>query len=87
MPTPLKPCDGDFSEELQEVLRKNRDRAQWADHPCQTCGFEVGAVQVKGRWVPAPHWPSVKYPVRKAAGEKASKPTRRPLEPAEASAL
>ena len=64
MPIPAKPCDGRFSEELQEVLTRNRDRAQWATYTCETCGVAVGAVQVQGRWVPEQHWPSVKYPPR-----------------------
>lgn len=69
MPTPLKPCDGHFVEGLQEILSKNQDRAQWATHPCEVCGAEVGAVWAGGKWVPEQHWPSVKYPAR-AAGKK-----------------
>lgn len=62
MPTPLKPCDGQFSDDLQAVLTRNRNREQWAVHTCQRCGVSVGAVQVNGKWVPEQHWPSVKYP-------------------------
>ncbi len=69
MPTPAKPCDGRFSDELQAVIAQNIDRAQWATHPCEVCGVLVGAVQVQGKWVPEQHWPSVKYPVRNT-GEK-----------------
>lgn len=64
MPIPLKPCDGRFSEDLQEILTRNRNREQWAVHPCQSCGTSVGAVQIHGKWVPEQHWPSVSYPPR-----------------------
>lgn len=64
MPTPVKPCDGRFSDDLQGVLTRNRDREQWAVYTCQVCGATVGAVQDKGRWVPEQHWPSVTYPPR-----------------------
>ena len=60
MPGPVKPCSGRFSEELQAILARNRDRAQWALHTCEVCGVSVGAVQVQGKWVPEQHWPSVK---------------------------
>jgi hypothetical protein len=64
MPTPLKPCDGRFSDDLNEVLTRNRGREQWALHTCAVCGASVGAVQVQVQWVPEQHWPSVKYPPR-----------------------
>lgn len=64
MSTPVKPCEGRFNDDLQEVLTRNRDREQWAVHPCQVCGAAVGAVQVHGKWVPEQHWPSVTYPPR-----------------------
>jgi hypothetical protein len=64
MPTPLKPCDGQFSTDLQETLSRNRNREQWATHACELCGTMVGAVQVHGKWVPEQHWPSVTYPAR-----------------------
>lgn len=64
MPTPVKPCDGRFSDDLQEGLTRNRDREQWAVYSCEVCGAKVGAVQVHGRWVPEQHWPSVTYPPR-----------------------
>jgi hypothetical protein len=73
MPTPLKPCDGHFSVELQENLHKNIDRAQWATHACEVCGVEVGAIQVGGKWVPEAHWRSVKYPVRDKEKGKSSR--------------
>lgn len=66
MPIPVKPCDGRFSDDLQEVLTRNRNREQWAVHTCQTCGASVGAVQTMGKWVPEQHWPSVIYPPRNA---------------------
>lgn len=64
MPVTVKPCDGRFSDELQEVLIRNRNREQWAVHSCELCGAAVGAVQVHGKWVPEQHWPSVTYPPR-----------------------
>jgi len=64
MATPAKPCDGRFSDELQALLARNTDRAQWATHACEVCGVSVGAVQVQGKWTPEQHWPSVKYPAR-----------------------
>lgn len=70
MPIPLKPCDGQFSDDLQEVLTRNRDREQWAVHTCQQCGALVGAVQVHGKWVPEQHWPSVTYPARNPVTKK-----------------
>lgn len=66
---PMKPCDGQFSEDLQAVFIRNRDRAQWAVHACQLCGASVGAVQVNGKWVPEQHWPSVTYPRRNAVAK------------------
>ncbi len=70
MPIPAKPCEGRFSEEVQEILKSNRDRAQWANHTCEVCGAAVGAVQVQGKWVPEQHWPSVKYPSRNTPEKK-----------------
>jgi hypothetical protein len=70
MPIPAKPCDGRFSDELNEILTKNKDRAQWAVHTCEVCGVAVGAIQVQGKWVPEQHWPSVKYPARNATEKK-----------------
>jgi len=69
MPIPAKPCDGRFSDEVQEVLNRNRDRDQWANHPCEICGVAVGAKMEKGKWVPEQHWPTVKY-IRNAAEKK-----------------
>ena len=59
MPTPAKPCDGRFNEELQVLLTRNRNREQWGVYPCELCGASVGAVEVRGKWVPEQHWPSV----------------------------
>jgi hypothetical protein len=70
MPIPAKPCEGRFSEEVQEILKSNRDRAQWANHTCEVCGVAVGAVQVQGKWVPEQHWPSVKYQPRHTTEKK-----------------
>lgn len=70
MPIPVKPCDGRFSDDLQAVLTRNRDREQWAVHTCLQCGISVGAVQVQGKWVPEQHWPSVTYPPRNAATKR-----------------
>jgi|CZKL01.1.fsa_nt_gi hypothetical protein len=80
MPIPLKPCDGHFSEEVQQILQRNIDRTQWADHPCEVCGIEIGAVQVKGKWVPETHWPSVKYRPHGPTGKLT--PVRATSEPA-----
>ena len=77
MPTPAKPCDGRFKDELQEVLTRNRDRDQWATHACEVCGVSVGAVIVQGKWVPERHWPSVKYAPRNAV-EKGRNRSRAP---------
>jgi hypothetical protein len=73
MPTPVKPCDGQLSDDLQAVLTRNRDREQWAVYPCQSCGASVGAVQVHGKWVPEQHWPSVVYPRRTGPIKKHSR--------------
>jgi len=67
---PVKPCEGRFSDELQTVLKRNMDRAQWANHTCEVCGLAVGATQVGGKWVPEQHWPSVKYLSSKPNVEK-----------------
>lgn len=59
---PVKPCEGRFDDELQAVLEKNRDRAQWATYRCEVCGISIGATRDQGgRWGPEQHWPSVKY--------------------------
>ena len=65
-----KACEGRFNDEVQELLSKNRDRAQWANHTCEVCGVSVGAVRDKGKWVPEQHWPSVKYPPRNTGTQK-----------------
>jgi hypothetical protein len=69
MPIPVKPCDGRFSDDLQAVLTRNRNREQWAMHSCELCGASVEAVQVHGKWVPEQHWPSVIYPPRTAVAK------------------
>ena len=69
---PLKPCEGQFSDDLQQILSLNRQREQWGVHTCQLCGASIGAVQVQGKWVPEQHWPSVKYPARNAVDKKQS---------------
>ena len=70
MPIPAKACEGRFSDEVQVVLTRNRDRAQWANYSCEVCGLVVGATQDKGKWVPEQHWPSVKYHPRNATEKK-----------------
>jgi len=65
MPIPLKPCEGKLSEEAQEALRRNRNREQWAQHRCETCGRVVGVEIAMGRWQPERHWPTVAYRARK----------------------
>jgi len=70
MPIPAKPCEGRFSDEVLAILSGNRDRVQWANHPCEVCGVAVGATQVQGKWVPEQHWPSVKYPSRNVPEKK-----------------
>lgn len=69
MPIPVKPCNGQFSDELQAVLTRNRNREQWAVHTCQVCGASVDASLVRGNWVPEQHWPSVTYPPRHVAAK------------------
>jgi CheY-like chemotaxis protein len=59
MRTPVKACNGRFSEETLQALLKNVDRAQWLPHKCQQCEQLVGAKLEKGLWIPEPHWPSV----------------------------
>jgi hypothetical protein len=70
MPIPAKPCEGRFSDEVQEILGRNRDRVQWANHTCEVCGASIGATQNRGKWVPEQHWPSVKYHPRNATDKK-----------------
>jgi hypothetical protein len=48
MPIPSKPCPGELSPETQQLLRKNRDRAQWGNHPCDVCGQVIGVEQTQG---------------------------------------
>lgn len=73
MPTPSKPCEGRFSDEVLEALSKNTERAQWANHTCLVCGLSIGATQDRGRWVPEQHWPTVKYVPRQKAPHAASR--------------
>ncbi len=69
MPIPLKPCEGLLSEDLQEILNKNRNREQWADYPCLVCGQINGVKLVQGKWEPETHWPTVKYRPRTKGGK------------------
>jgi hypothetical protein len=66
-----KPCSGELSQETQQLLRQNRDRAQWGTYPCEVCGRAVGVEQAGGQWVPERHWPSVAYPPRKVPVRRA----------------
>jgi hypothetical protein len=74
MPIPAKPCEGRFSDEVLELLARNRDRDQWANHTCEICGKAVGAKQEKGKWIPEQHWPSVKYISRSTSAKKRDVP-------------
>ena len=67
MPIPLKPCEGKLTDQSQEALRRNRNREQWAQHRCETCGRTVGVELTMGKWQPERHWPSVAYKARKSA--------------------
>jgi hypothetical protein len=69
MPTPLKPCEGKLTEQSQDALRRNRNREQWAQHRCETCGRTVGVELAMGRWQPERHWPSVAYKARKSGAQ------------------
>lgn len=62
----IKNCPGKFSEEVQQLLTQNIDRAQWRAHPCEVCGQEVDGEQRFGKWSPKPHWPTASYSARKA---------------------
>ena len=59
MPSPMKPCDGRFSDETVHLLEANADRAQWRPHPCEQCGKMVDGRLQKGKWIPDVHWNSV----------------------------
>jgi hypothetical protein len=59
MPSPVKPCDGRFSDETIRLLQANVDRAQWLPHLCEQCGKMVEGRLHKGHWIPDPHWNSV----------------------------
>ncbi len=59
MAFPVKPCEGSFSEETNQLLLSNVNRAQWTLHACARCGQQVGARLEKGRWSPDAHWPSI----------------------------
>jgi hypothetical protein len=86
MPTPLKPCDGKISDVTQDALRRNRNREQWASHPCEVCGRTVGVELIMGKWQPERHWPSVAYTARKSAAARSAVPAwqsrSQPLQPA-----
>jgi hypothetical protein len=67
-----KPCDGKLSDELQEKLTSNRDREQWQQHRCETCGMLAAVEQVRGGiWKPEQHWPSVTISTRLIAKARA----------------
>ena len=68
MPIPSKPCNGELSQETQQVLRKNRSRAQWGTYRCEGCGRKVGVQEVGGQWIPEQHWPSIVYVPRDKDG-------------------
>jgi hypothetical protein len=68
MPIPSKPCNGELSQETQQVLRKNRSRAQWDTYRCDGCGRKVGVQEVGGQWIPEQHWPSIVYLPRNKNG-------------------
>ncbi len=70
MPTPVKPCQGQFSEETIAALVSNTGRAQWLTHPCALCGQTAGARLEKGKWIPEQHWPSVQYKERSRGVKK-----------------
>jgi hypothetical protein len=84
MPTPLKPCEGKLTDTSQEALRRNRNREQWAQHQCETCGRIVGVEIAMGKWQPERHWPSVAYRARKASAAQSrqadSLPSTKPSE-------
>jgi hypothetical protein len=81
MPTPLKPCEGKLTDESQEALRRNRNREQWAQHPCETCGRIVGVELAMGKWQPERHWPSIAYPARKIPAGKTRQASTLPATP------
>jgi len=66
----VKPCAGEFSEEVRQTLQQNTDRAQWRAHRCGLCGQEVEAEQKHGKWLPAQHWPSIRYVDRNRRGNQ-----------------
>ncbi len=75
MPAPVKPCPAQFSETTIESLIRNQNREQWIPQKCELCGQSVGARQLMGKWIPEPHWPSVRYlprtrPAQSRAGRK-----------------
>jgi len=69
MPLAPKPCNGVLSEETQELLKNDRNRAPWGTYRCEVCGHTGGVHQVAGRWVPEQHWPSAVYPRRDKKGK------------------
>ena len=70
MAIPIKACTGQFSVETIQLLIDNTGRAQWLSQTCVTCGQQVGAQLVAGKWVPEQHWPSIQYPARSRRIEK-----------------
>ena len=73
MPSPMKPCDGRFSDETIHLLEDNVDRAQWLPHRCEQCGKMVDGRLHKGTWMPDVHWNSVSP--RRPAQSNRSRPS------------
>ena len=69
-----KPCAGEFSAEVQQLLAVDMNRETWQHHKCLTCGQSVTARFEKGKWIPDTHFRSVKYPSRTTA-RKGQRPT------------
>ncbi len=76
MPTPAKPCAGTFSEETIQRLVKNDGHAQWLPQPCDLCGQQIGGRILAGKWIPDPHWPTVRYVPRAKRNEKSAPSTQ-----------
>jgi hypothetical protein len=73
----IKQCSGSFNQAVLEALVSNTNRAQWATHTCELCNKQVGAQQVKGRWVTEQHWSSVSYLATNRRAPKITKSTKR----------
>ena len=64
-PMPIKPCPGQFPAEIQQSIADGRNRSWAEDHACDRCGQMVTPRLLKGKWVPANHWASVTYSVKR----------------------